>query len=148
EMPDSAYAGETVTVRALVRGRRVGNAEVTVHLRGAGQAMSRQVTLERGEAVPVEFELKLDRPGTPEFELRVDAVNAEATLANNVARRRIKVLPEALEVGLFEGWGGWEYHYLREALLRAPGVALREGVLHGGPFPLTAEEILQLDVLV
>lgn len=148
DVPGSAHVGQTIMVRAEIRGRRIGSSELTVQLRCAGQTQRQQVQLGDNDAVTVEFAVRMVHPGTPEVEVSVEPLEGEATVANNTARRRVKVHSRPLQVGAYAGWGGWDFQYMRNALQRAPGIRLRDGVLHSGLLPISPEQILKLDVLV
>ena len=150
-VPASAFVGETVTVRAEVRPLGVGEAavRVTAAVEG-GAAQAQTVAVRDGKPAVAEFRLKLERPGAQAVELGLGPVEGETTAENNRERRWVKVLSQKVKVGAFAALPGWDFQYLRNALARTGWVELRAGVLNGAGarLPVSAEEILGLDVLV
>ena len=159
-LPESAFVGETVTVRADLRAT-VGAAPgrggaprpewVDVRLRAAGVVQTRRVELgQGGTTAAAEFTLKLTRPGAHRVTLSVAPVEGEATPDNNQVERWIKVLPDRMKVAAFAGSPGWDFQHLRNALARTPWVELASAVLdpRAARVGLTPGEIRELDVLV
>lgn len=108
------------------------------------------------EAFTWSFELK----GRFEVAVRIRAVDGEWTTENNSLVRRIEVRDEKLRVLLIESQPRWEYRFMRNALLRDPGVEVSCLLFHpklgqtgqGGAdyiteFPETNERLDQYDVV-
>jgi hypothetical protein len=149
-VPTSAFAGETISLRAMIRQTGFDGSHVTVSLSGAGDPPQTQdLVLRERQPTPVNFSVKLSQPGAQRLDVAVTPMAGEATGANNSAERWIKVLPRRMEVALYSGSAGWDFQYLRNALDRTPWVRLTEGVLRGdAKCPLSSAEILEQNVLV
>lgn len=158
-VPDAAFVGETVTVRADIRpGLSAPGAEVRLGVAGGSSEMPEQVRrldLREGQPASVEFPLKLDAAsaaaGACRIELSITPVPGEATPENNRVERWVKVLPRRVRVAAFAGSPGWDFQYLRAALARAPWVELTAQVLsdpNGQRIGLTPNQIREQDVLL
>ncbi len=96
--------------------------------------------------------------GEVELELTVPEVPGEFDLENNIAGLKIDIRREKIRVLLVEGFPRWEYRYLRNALVRDPGVEVECLLFHpsirdmgGGAgylesFP-TTEALAEFDVV-
>ncbi len=76
---------------------------------------ARRVTTEVLEFLPTE-------PGRVSLTIAVDPVPGELDLENNTRTIELDVREESLDVLLVESFPRWEYRYLRNALVRDPGV--------------------------
>ena len=76
---------------------------------------ARRVTTEILEFLPTE-------PGRVSLTITVDPVPGELDLENNTRTIELDVREESLDVLLVESFPRWEYRYLRNALVRDPGV--------------------------
>ena len=76
---------------------------------------ARRVTTETLEYLPTE-------PGRVSLTVTVDPVPGELDVENNTRTIELDVREESLDVLLVEGFPRWEYRYLRNALVRDPGV--------------------------
>ena len=127
---DSAFVGETVTVRATVRASRLTLDPMTVRLRvddGPGLAgLGRSVAgrgppgaggRRAGERRRRPPDGGLRRPGRPArrppLNFSIPHADGEATYENNEARRWLKVLPQKIRVAAYAGAAGWDFQYLR-----------------------------------
>lgn len=86
----------------------------TVESRGIALG-ARRVTTETLEYLPTE-------PGRVSLTVTVEPVPGELDLENNTRTIELDVREESLDVLLVEGFPRWEYRYLRNALVRDPGV--------------------------
>ena len=149
--PNTAFVGETATVRAEVRPRGIGEGQARVKLvaEGGGEQV-REVKWAEGKPAAAEFQVKLQRPGAQLLTVALEEVVGEATAENNVSRRWVKVLSQKVRVAAYAGVPGWDFQYLRNALGRTAWVELRSAVLGpgGAKVPLSAEEMLRQDVVV
>ena len=149
--PPSAFVGETVTVRAEVRGQglRDLDVQVTLAVEGAPEQV-RPVRLTDGRPAVVEMQFKVARAGAQAVTVSLAGVPGEATAENNSARRWVKVLSQKVAVAAYAALPGWDFQYLRNALSRTPWVDLRAAVLNPAAprVPLSPDDILRQDVLV
>ncbi|MEM6474044.1 MAG: hypothetical protein AAF802_31125, partial [Planctomycetota bacterium] len=78
-------------------------------------------TLETG-SISDSFSVAFDRLGDQNFCIRIDPVDGEWTNENNEVTERVNVREEQLRVLIIESRPRWEFRFLRNALLRDPGV--------------------------
>jgi hypothetical protein len=155
-LPESVFAGETLTVRVFLQGTGLEPAEadrpVEVYVEAEGERHVKPVVL--GEEMGrVEFPLVLGEHGAQRLVIGVEGLEGEISYENNEVERWVKVLSERLRVALLAGTPGWDYQYLRNVLLRTPWVELRDGIMDragGGreAAPLTPQQLLQQDVVI
>jgi hypothetical protein len=164
---DSAFVGETVAVRAVVRAARLPLDPMTVRLRvGDGPELApvsveaprdagRQERRSGTEVVrrTVEFAVRAEQPGIHSLHFSIPRADGEATYENNEAQRRLKVLPERIRVAAYAGAAGWDFQYLRGALGREEFrdiISLDAAVLESpsGKLPADPSRIGRQDVLI
>src|SRR4029453_11903336 len=107
--------------------------DVTVQVKASAQGAAEQiqaVSLRQGRAPPIEFQLKMDRPGAQLVTFAVAPVAGEATEQNNQVHRWVKVLSQKVKVAAYAALPGWDFQYMRNALSRTPWVELQAGVLN------------------
>jgi hypothetical protein len=126
------------------------NAEVSIEIRGKITNMpAQEITVEmqiEGKPVQPEHRRVIEHAGrdnvfSVSFQTKMETIGAHAvqikalskeqkeiTLANNVVTRIIGVTEDKARVLLIDGEARWEYHYLANALLRDPTVALERVV--------------------
>lgn len=150
--PESAFVGETATVRAEVRPQGSKDLEGQVKLVAEGIAgeQLRGVKITESRPAVAEFQVKLGRPGAQLLTVSLAPVEGDATGENNSARRWVKVLSQKVKVAAFAALPGWDFQYLRNALSRTPWVELEAAVLNPAAprVPMTADQILTQDVVV
>lgn len=111
-------------VRLLADGMPAGRAEVEVPAGREGTAALRWVP-------------RVEGPVTVSVEL--DAHAEERFVENNRSEALVEVRRTTIRVLLVDSWPRWEYRYLRNALLRDPGVEVESVLFHpllgpgGGP---------------
>ena len=176
-LPAGVHVGEPFIVRARVHGVGVksgSSIEVRCEIGGLGDGslpttrplknnpaatrpasvsprpefIAKNVALTADSTAEVEFELKIDQPGSRRITLRLPESPGEITSENNVIERWVKVHPQKLKVALLASAPMWDYRYLRDALAQQPGIALRTQLMEDETFSLTADEILQQDAIV
>jgi hypothetical protein len=171
---DSAFVGETVTVRATVRASGVTLDPMTVRLRVDDGPEFTPVSVEaaRDEGRPdrrpagapnapnatvvrrtVRFAVPADQPGVHALHFSIPHADGEATYENNEAQRWLKVLPEKIRVAAYAGAAGWDFQYLRGALGREEFrdfVSLEAAVLDSpaGRLTVSPGRILRQDVVI
>jgi len=173
ESPAAAFIGETILVRARVRGTGglvADPAALRLSLLGNDDAASGDGSPDNPSPVAelsptviepggtkggdgggwAQFAVKLDRPGVAELRLSVPQGEGEVSGINNVARRFVKVLPDRIRVAAYAGSAGWDFQYLRSALGRQDWFSVESAVLNPAKprVPLTPAQILQQDVLI
>jgi hypothetical protein len=147
-LPESAFVGETITVRVGVEAPGFSGSTVQVELDVAGQRQIRPVTI-AGGAGRAEMSLRLDRPGPAEIAISAQPLEGEVSLANNRVERVVKVTSEMTRVVLLGGVATRDFQLLRNALRRSPGVALVEQLVDAThPAAFRAEQIDGQDVLI
>lgn len=162
DSPPAAFVGETILVRARVRGAGGITADpAAVRLTIAGgddPADLSPAAIEKpgvnakstdGSAY-AQFAVRIDHPGVTELVVRLPPAEGEVSAENNTVRRWVKVLPERIRVAAYAGSAGWDFQYLRSALGRRDWFAIESGVLDPGRprVPLSPAQILAQDVLV
>lgn len=150
-VPAEAFAGETVTVRAEIRSSLFGGSSSDVVLTtDDGSTQTKHITLRDDQPVPVEFSVKLDKPGATKLTVAVPPHPDEASAENNSVQRWVKVLSQKIKVAVIAGPAVWDYQYVRNALSRTPWVQLDDQILDGDApsLALTPDQILQEDLLI
>ncbi|MGE5611373.1 MAG: hypothetical protein ACM359_19140, partial [Bacillota bacterium] len=136
DLPRSIFVGETLIARLVARtinlepSRIVGQARlapdgaepVAATLRMRDQQPDSDVKSWRLEA---ELKVRLDKPGLQRLVFSLPVQDGEATAANNQIERWVKVTSQTLNILAISGSPGWDFRYLRNAMLRTPFVQLR-----------------------
>jgi len=149
-MPISQFVGEMMTVRAKVHGTGMKGTPVDVDLTIGDQKQTQKVTFGDDPFAAVTFEVKLDKPGAQNVEIKVAPVASETTLENNRVERWVKVLSDKIRVLAIAGAPSWDYQYLRNALQRTPWVELQDFILASDAFKLalTPDQIRERDLVI
>ncbi len=150
-VPDSAFVGETLVVRAAITAAGMPAGATEVQLRVGDLAQSQRVELKPdGTPTPVAFSLQLKQGGPQKVVVSIPPAPGEITAENNVMERWIKVLPERMKVAAYAGTPGWDFQFLREALTQTAWVKPESGILDAVTprLDMTPEQILQQDVIV
>jgi uncharacterized membrane protein len=125
---DSAFVGDIVNVRAMVRGTGYpDNHEVTVQL--VNKATSRpvslpnqppeqKVTLNGDEPTEVELQLKPEQVGTLDLVVEVIKQPGELDDEDNVRQVQVAVLDAKINVLYVDGYPRWEYRYIKNEMVR------------------------------
>ncbi len=102
-----------------------GTSAAVALLRNGERIAERKLRL-RGDGVPnrIEFEVAPDRVGQFVYEIAVDEIAGEATLANNRRAFVVKVLRDKVRVLHVAGRPDWDVRALRTLLRRDPNVEL------------------------
>ena len=83
---------------------------------------SRELAMRSGERFDGSFSWQSETAGQFKLSVEVDVVDGEVNRQNNRSDDTIDVRDEALRVLLIDGMPRWEFRYLRNALLRDPGI--------------------------
>lgn len=142
-----AFRGTAVPVKIDCKVTNLPAQELTVELQINGKpALSehRQIIAHNGQddVYAVTFTVKSDELGTHKLQITTKSDGQEITLANNHATHYLRIADDRAKVLLVDGEQRWEYHYLANALLRDPQIALdrvvfdqpRIGALKGDEF--------------
>ncbi len=152
ELPRAVYVGEALRVKVSARclgldiGRILGQAKLWSE--GVSEASGPMVV--RDGRLEAELKVSFDKPGIHRVMISVPVQVGEATSRNNQVERWVKVVSQRSRVLALTGSAGWDFRYMRNALLRSPFVQLREALIVPGYSGLAAlrEDILQQDVVV
>jgi len=132
EMPSAVFVNEVMNVRVVFHSSDLAQpaAMGEVVLAGPhGPPLVRPISLRRGQVAPVEFSLRMQRPGLQRIDITVSEQDGEASAVNNRVTRWVKVLPQRLKVSLIAGSPGWDYRALRDILATTPWIDARSSVL-------------------
>ena len=134
---------------------------VTVTLTSSdGDEMAGNFTVAANDVLRSAFVWNPRKTGQYTLTLDVSASSGERLMANNTLSAPIDIRKESLKVLVVDSFPRWEYRYLKNALVRDPGVEV-ESVLYlpgnkrrgGGKgylkdFPQTLEELSKFDVIL
>ncbi|MDG1049602.1 MAG: hypothetical protein P8M11_11195 [Planctomycetota bacterium] len=123
EPPAFAIAGRRLEIPVSIESAMPREVPARISLSGPdgeiesrGLALpARRITTETLEYLPME-------PGRVSLTIQVDPVPGELDVENNTRTIELDVREESLDVLLVESFPRWEYRYLRNALVRDPGV--------------------------
>lgn len=146
----SAFVGETLTVRADVRGVNVRGQSVDVTFDLNGQQQTKKITFNDQPNVQVEFPVKLDTAGPANISLSVAPVQGEAATDNNRVSRVVKVMEDRVRVAMVTSFATWDFQYLHNALSRSSWAKVDDHVLNRPTqtLSMTPEQILSQQVVV
>ncbi len=152
DLPRSQYVGETLHARVEVR-NTIEPSHITGLARlslGSTIATSQPVHFRDGKPEPIDFHVKLDKPGPTRVSISLPPQKEEVSVLNNQVERWIKSLTQKLKVTVIGNSPGWDLRYLRTTLSRTPWVEMSEHMLGGDDLMLSmsAEDLLEQDVVV
>jgi uncharacterized membrane protein len=168
---DSAFQGDIVNVRALVRGSGFEPGHVAVLqvkdkktgrvLTAPGQPGETKVTLpDDGSPIEAEVQFKADEIGA--LDLIVEAVKQPGEIddEDNVRTAQLAVLDAKINVLYVDGYPRWEYRYLKNEMIRDKTVDISCLLMSADPafaqegdkpikrFPESIEEMMEYDVVI
>ncbi len=123
-MQDVAFTGDKVPVRVQLqsKGYEKRTADLTVSLNGRGVARQ-SVSFEGGlQFEEIFFNVDVAERGSARIGIEIEAFSDEATAANNLVERSVRVVNEKINVLCIEGSARWEFRYLRAMLKRDPRI--------------------------
>lgn len=157
--PAYALAGEHLAVPFVVQSRLSREVRTEVRIGSAGGGVVRKtITLPPHGAVRDSVVIVPQDQGTITYTVSVP-VNEEELIAENNSRTfEMSVKREQLKVLILESRPRWEYRFLRNALMRDPGIDCRVMLTHEGidaasgegyisAFPSSRSEISEYDVI-
>lgn len=167
---DSAFKGDLVNVKAIVRGTGYPAGQVItlqVKDKKTGQLMTApgltgetKVTLADDNPTEVELPIKVDEIGT--LDLNIEAVKQPGELddEDNLRTAQLAVLDAKIAVLYVDGYPRWEYRYIKNEMIRDATVDIsclltsadpsfaQEGDKPIRRFPESIEEMMEYDVVV
>ncbi len=139
------FTGEQATVAVYVGDRLVD---------------TKEITLPEGESATERFALPIEKVGRHVIRVEMGALTGELSVLNNAATVDVTIIDEPLRVLYVERWPRWQYHFLRNALLRDSQRVAADFVLltedpgapeeerQSIPFPTDAESLKAYDVVI
>ena len=125
-----------------------------------GETLEETFTVPANGTLQSAFVWRPKKIGEFELELNCPVVKEERIENNNTLKAPVSIRKESLKVLIVESFPRWEYRYLRNALVRDPGVDVKSILFHpslksvgGGKdylkeFPQKDEELLKYDVIL
>jgi hypothetical protein len=148
-MPTGVYLDEVLNVGVRVRAPGFRGMPVEVQLRTEGVTQNQIVRVGDGDVADGQMHVRMDAPGLRKLTVGAGTAPGEASLLNNEVDRWVKVIPAKLKVAVLTGTPGWDFQYLRNAVVRSPWVEASEAVLPpGAVLGMSAEQLLAQDVVV
>ncbi len=157
--PTYGLVNERVSVMFTVQNHLPREVKTTVTVQGPGDAKgSKTVTLPPMGQVQDMLVFTPQAEGEGDFTVRVPVEREEVFSANNERSFHLAVRKETLKVLVVDSQPRWEFRYLRNALMRDPGVAMNSVLYHPaiGPgegagylkeFPAKREDLQSYDVV-
>jgi len=169
---ESLFTGQTGRIVAKLVQSGFGLDTVTVVLRREGRVVQQIPTALGDRAVSeVAFDIRENRPGLYEYEIRAEPMPGEADTANNSRAVFVRVHNEKIKVLLVEAQPYWDTKFLAQCLRSDPQVDLTQIVRYGRtglsairnaatqpadrepreqivPLPRTLEDLAAYDVLI
>ena len=160
DAPTFAVSSKPVELPFTVRSTMPRSVSVRVTLStSTGHREEKEFEIEARGILEEVFKWKPTQSGPVDLELTVDEVKGEFVPSNNQRTADLEVRDESLKVLVVESWPRWEYRYLRNALMRDPGVEVSCLLFHpdleakgGGKgylteFPASQKELSEYDVV-
>ncbi len=159
DVPTFAIVGKPVRLPFSIESALPVDYEATVEITmDNGEKLSRNVTIPAMGRIEETFSWKPQQTGEMELIISIPPAAGELNSENNRLSAPLSVRKESLVVLVIESFPRWEFRYLRNALLRDPGVEVRcllfhpdigamgegEGYLEGFPEP---ELLASVDVI-
>ena len=159
--PSSVVERDSAVIEAIVTAFDSDGQHSEIVLRHEGKVIDRKSLEFTGDRIDrrVTFEVYADELGWQEYELSLQAIDGEASEANNVAPISWEVVKDKFRVLLSDGVSQWEYRYLQQLFRRDPHVECDEllffprlrgtGNLATHPtFPKTVDDWAMYDVVI
>lgn len=157
-----AFVGDPVPIRVNVDHRELAGESVSITVFADDRMIESRDTVlpDNGDPVVQRFSVPFDQPGSQTVRAEIAPIPGELTTANNTARTDVLVVDEPLRVLYIERWPRWQFHFLRNAMLRdtlrcnphlvllSEDPATPEEERQTAAFPASAEELATFDVVV
>ncbi|MCP5021909.1 MAG: hypothetical protein GY930_09025 [bacterium] len=129
--PAFAQLGKPLAIPFAIRSSMDRDLLVTVSLEPSeGLLLSQEVLLRARETFEGHFSMVPMAEGTLDLLAKVPLQSGELHEGNNEANAQVEVRAESLRVLLIESKPRWEYRYLRNAMVRDPGVEVDCYLVH------------------
>lgn len=158
--PVFGLINEKISIPFRILNHMEGNIKTRVSLKELnGQTIDKVVNVATGRFADSNLVWQPTKAGIYKFVLSTPVQEGEYIKDNNETTFTIKVKEEKLKVLIVESWPRWEYRFLRNALMRDPGVEVNTilyqmrgmkvgaGLGYLPEFPQTKEELSQYDVV-
>jgi uncharacterized membrane protein len=164
QLPNRALAGTTLTARLTIRHDQGGTARIKVY-NGDTFLVAKEVQLDASQKSTLAFiNIEVPAPGQLDLHFKLDPINDERNLANNVRSHVVDVPEGKYRILYIEGEPRWEYKFMQRALNDDPSIHLttllkvtpnkyyRQGIdnpkeLEKG-FPSEKQELYKYDALI
>ena len=158
--PTYGITGENVQIPFTIRSSLDHEVRTIVRIRDEnGRERTKPITLPPNAETSEAILWKLEKDGASTLELSIPVAAGETIDSNNSRKFVLSAQPEKIKVLLVESLPRWEYRYLRNALVRDPGVELSCLLFHpqlgkgDGPhyiqeFPAKPEELAKYSVII
>jgi hypothetical protein len=157
--PTYGIVGENVQIPFSVRSSLDRQVRTIVRLRDeAGRERTKDIVLPPNSETYDSILWRLEKEGTSTLDLSIPVADGELIATNNERKFTIAGRPERIRVLIVETLPRWEYRFLRNALMRDPGVELATLLFHPelgtgaglgyiDSFPSELDELAQYDVI-
>lgn len=157
--PTYGIVGENVQIPFTVRSSLDRQVRTIVRLRDeSGRERTKDIVLPPNTETYDSILWRLEKEGTSTLELSIPVADGELIATNNERKFTIAGRPEQIRVLIVETLPRWEYRFLRNALLRDPGVELSTLLFHPeleigagqgyiDAFPSGLDELAKYDVI-
>lgn len=123
-MPERVLPDTKVTVEASIRHDISGSARLKVYSDGEFMTSQEVELISEGPLTDTTIELDIGDTGIKQLEFRLDPLDGEQNLANNIQSRILRVEDRLYKVLYLEGEPRWEYKFIRRALDQDPTIKL------------------------
>ena len=167
---DSAFKGDLVNVKAIVRGTGYAPGQVITLqvkdkktgklLTAPGLTGETKMTVVDDKPVEVELPIKVDEVGTLDLTIEAAKQPGELDDEDNLRTAQLAVLDAKIAVLYVDGYPRWEYRYIKNEMIRDATVDIsclltsadpsfaQEGDKPITRFPESIEEMMEYDVVV
>ncbi len=120
EAPATVVVGNSAVIDAIVTAVDCDGLTAEVTLRHDGHEIDHQQITFVGDRVDhrVQFNVQAKQIGWQDYELTIEPIEDEASIANNMAPVSWEVIRDQLRVLLADGASHWEYRYLQQLFRR------------------------------
>lgn len=159
DLPSYGLIGEQIALPFKIRSHLSHEVETTVQVKVGERTVTRkQITIPASGQLQDALLWSPRETGEVDLQMILPPATGEAFTNNNTLDLRINIRAETLKVLVVDSLPRWEFRYLRNALMRDPGVDMQAVLLHPelGPggglnylsgFPGTKDQIANYDVV-
>ncbi len=158
DVPAYGLLGDQITIPFHIRSHLPREVHTSIVLNGGGGQASKAITIPAFGDVSDSLVWTPAAAGDYDLDLHLPVEPDEAIADNNDQRFHIAIRSEKLKVLVVDSQPRWEYRYLRNALMRDPGVDVQTLLFHPGmgpgqglgyiqSFPSGKDQLSQYDVI-